>query len=386
MQVAPNEAPTAQATPQVARLNDASDDAADEALCRVCHCPAESGTVAEESSGQLLSPCLCDGSVRWVHRRCLNHWRLQGAQRALRSSHCELCNFAYRYEVKWTSRGEQVSRVLGRCCLGAVLLGSTAALASWATSASRGASLVGAALAIAALSDMLPWRMSDNLCASTSHRLVELASLPAGEATKAAEAEAQARAGTQAERVVHMMARNQAQRAMYEEQTEVELTDARPSTQDAADVFERDNIHAAATTVTPDNVESQGRSGAERASSSASSSSFANTDDTNSVGERRARRWALLSRRCVCFVAGISLAVVGACGYAWIINNALASTSGARLVPLLAWSGAIYWTVACALMLMLAACGPVTCEPVRGPDGFFLVRSLGSEERLELVA
>mmetsp|Transcript_76289 Transcript_76289/g.126556 ORF Transcript_76289/g.126556 Transcript_76289/m.126556 type:complete len:327 (+) Transcript_76289:27-1007(+) len=66
------------------------------AICRVCHSGGS-------DPSPLLSPCLCDGSIRWVHRDCLDKWRAQGSQ-AWRASRCELCGFTYVYELRQASR------------------------------------------------------------------------------------------------------------------------------------------------------------------------------------------------------------------------------------------------------------------------------------------
>lgn len=47
-------------------------------LCRICHCG--------EEAEALISPCLCTGSVKFVHHTCLMSW----LQRAVMSK-CELC-------------------------------------------------------------------------------------------------------------------------------------------------------------------------------------------------------------------------------------------------------------------------------------------------------
>lgn len=49
-------------------------------VCRICHCGEEAGV--------LISPCLCTGSVKFVHHACLMNW----LQRAVMSK-CELCLF-----------------------------------------------------------------------------------------------------------------------------------------------------------------------------------------------------------------------------------------------------------------------------------------------------
>jgi len=47
-------------------------------VCRICHC--------SEEMEMLISPCLCTGSVKFVHHSCLMNW----LQRAVMSK-CELC-------------------------------------------------------------------------------------------------------------------------------------------------------------------------------------------------------------------------------------------------------------------------------------------------------
>ena len=57
----------------------------DEPFCRICH---EGGT-----SGELLSPCECSGTLAMVHRACLEHWLTSS-----NSSHCELCHYQFSLE------------------------------------------------------------------------------------------------------------------------------------------------------------------------------------------------------------------------------------------------------------------------------------------------
>jgi len=56
--------------------------------CRNCH---------SEGGDDLIAPCLCKGSIKWVHRTCLDEWR--AVSRNPRSfSHCDVCGFEYRTE------------------------------------------------------------------------------------------------------------------------------------------------------------------------------------------------------------------------------------------------------------------------------------------------
>ncbi|GBF99934.1 hypothetical protein Rsub_12627, partial [Raphidocelis subcapitata] len=65
-----------------------------------------------DPANPLISPCLCSGSSRYVHRSCLAQWRESNHRRDA-AWQCEVCHFRYRYSRAWW----------------AGLLGSTAALA-----------------------------------------------------------------------------------------------------------------------------------------------------------------------------------------------------------------------------------------------------------------
>jgi len=67
-------------------------------ICRICHETGDS-----EEAGLLISPCLCDGSMRWVHQHCLDQWRVQKISFTVRESACELCGFRYRFELQHSS-------------------------------------------------------------------------------------------------------------------------------------------------------------------------------------------------------------------------------------------------------------------------------------------
>jgi hypothetical protein len=49
----------------------------EDALCRICFSAAY-----EHGLGPLFSPCLCSGSMRFVHVACINDWRVQSANRS----------------------------------------------------------------------------------------------------------------------------------------------------------------------------------------------------------------------------------------------------------------------------------------------------------------
>lgn len=52
-------------------------------ICRICHCEAE-------EHNKLISPCLCMGSLKYVHLQCLQKWIKSSDKIA-----CELCTFSY---------------------------------------------------------------------------------------------------------------------------------------------------------------------------------------------------------------------------------------------------------------------------------------------------
>lgn len=82
-------------------------------LCRVCFCGPDPGL---NQGGQLVSPCNCTGSVRYVHLHCLRTW--QATQRAQGRSHksqsCELCGSKYVISEDVLQRERRQSSFLER--------------------------------------------------------------------------------------------------------------------------------------------------------------------------------------------------------------------------------------------------------------------------------
>eukprot|EP00697_Spironema_sp_BW2_P000590 gnl/Spiro4/10805_TR5753_c0_g1_i1.p1 gnl/Spiro4/10805_TR5753_c0_g1~~gnl/Spiro4/10805_TR5753_c0_g1_i1.p1 ORF type:complete len:311 (-),score=32.51 gnl/Spiro4/10805_TR5753_c0_g1_i1:122-1054(-) len=58
--------------------------------CRFCH----------ETDGAMIAPCMCSGSIRWVHRECLDEWR-SVSQNPLSFSTCDTCHFTYVYDKQY---------------------------------------------------------------------------------------------------------------------------------------------------------------------------------------------------------------------------------------------------------------------------------------------
>lgn len=67
-----------------------------DASCRVC----QEGQRAEID---LLSPCHCEGSVKYVCRSCLHEWSQRDEWSRFR---CELCGFVYVFEIERASRAD----------------------------------------------------------------------------------------------------------------------------------------------------------------------------------------------------------------------------------------------------------------------------------------
>lgn len=76
----------------------------------------------------LISPCECSGSMQWVHRACLDRWRVS-ARNPMNFTHCRHCGFQFRLVLLGPERQEResdlklrrrrfVGRVMGECVLG----------------------------------------------------------------------------------------------------------------------------------------------------------------------------------------------------------------------------------------------------------------------------
>ena len=88
--------------------------------CRICF----------EHGGELFAPCACTGSMRYVHRSCLDEWRVRSAN-PHSFARCDQCHASYRCRshpmAHWLERPEVVygaaTLVLAACtCVCAVAL------------------------------------------------------------------------------------------------------------------------------------------------------------------------------------------------------------------------------------------------------------------------
>ncbi|KAF9568470.1 hypothetical protein CPC08DRAFT_654729 [Agrocybe pediades] len=63
-----------------------------EKQCRICF----DGVDAEAELGRLIRPCLCKGSISYVHVKCLERWRKTSASRSAFFA-CPQCKYQYRF-------------------------------------------------------------------------------------------------------------------------------------------------------------------------------------------------------------------------------------------------------------------------------------------------
>ena len=61
-----------------------------DATCRIC--------LGDQDDGTLFSPCLCRGSMGYVHTECLDRWRVEQTERRPGYFRCEQCR--YKYDLK----------------------------------------------------------------------------------------------------------------------------------------------------------------------------------------------------------------------------------------------------------------------------------------------
>ena len=58
--------------------------------CRICLDDCE--------QNDMISPCLCRGTSKYVHRKCLNQWMISNTNQNA-GSKCQECNFEYIKET-----------------------------------------------------------------------------------------------------------------------------------------------------------------------------------------------------------------------------------------------------------------------------------------------
>lgn len=63
--------------------------------CRICFC------TENETENELISPCVCNGSLKYVHRECLQKWRKTLPVEVFKNKRdiqCEICHMYYEFE------------------------------------------------------------------------------------------------------------------------------------------------------------------------------------------------------------------------------------------------------------------------------------------------
>ena len=86
---------------------------------------APSDTDDASSDDELISPCQCRGTMEYVHRGCLNQWRM-ASSRADSFTHCEQCFSAYQFKENAFTRA-LASPLVVQCMTAAIMLAWIAA-------------------------------------------------------------------------------------------------------------------------------------------------------------------------------------------------------------------------------------------------------------------
>ena len=77
------------------RAAEYDDASTGEPMCRIC--------LGDEEDGRLISPCLCKGSMRFVHVECLTMWRTSSANKESFFA-CDSCKYRYSFgRPAWAS-------------------------------------------------------------------------------------------------------------------------------------------------------------------------------------------------------------------------------------------------------------------------------------------
>uniref|UniRef100_A0A914X0B8 RING-CH-type domain-containing protein n=1 Tax=Plectus sambesii TaxID=2011161 RepID=A0A914X0B8_9BILA len=82
--------------------SDPADYAAGKRMCRFCFdeededfIDADPEALMRNADDEWLSPCLCSGSMQWVHRRCLEEWF-----KTVKRNQCQTCKFNFKRQWK----------------------------------------------------------------------------------------------------------------------------------------------------------------------------------------------------------------------------------------------------------------------------------------------
>lgn len=75
-------------------LRDKKENSSNYKICRICY-------ENETEENKLISPCLCQGSVKYVHESCLKTWINNQINNPQEKGICEICKF--KYWLKFTT-------------------------------------------------------------------------------------------------------------------------------------------------------------------------------------------------------------------------------------------------------------------------------------------
>ncbi|KAF9496124.1 hypothetical protein BDN71DRAFT_782806 [Pleurotus eryngii] len=98
----------------------------EEKQCRICL----DGVDAEPELGRLFRPCLCRGSISYVHVKCLQQWRNTSSSRVAFFS-CPQCHYQYRF-ARTQALGIATNPIIVGC-VSAILFTMIVLLASFIT-------------------------------------------------------------------------------------------------------------------------------------------------------------------------------------------------------------------------------------------------------------
>ncbi|KTW28484.1 hypothetical protein T552_01744 [Pneumocystis carinii B80] len=67
-------------------------DEKDTPICRICY----GGLEDQSTLGRLISPCRCQGTIKWVHVKCLLQWRIK-SKSSKSYYRCDQCHYEYLF-------------------------------------------------------------------------------------------------------------------------------------------------------------------------------------------------------------------------------------------------------------------------------------------------
>ena len=68
--------------------------------CKICL----EGAAESTGRGSLISPCKCDGSMKFVHEKCIKRWVFQRFSEGSREVTCEICHDSFLIEIEFQKK------------------------------------------------------------------------------------------------------------------------------------------------------------------------------------------------------------------------------------------------------------------------------------------